>query len=301
MDWITGMQRAIDYIEANLDGELDYDDIARQSCSSAYHFQRVFGILCGYTLGEYIRNRRLTLAGAELSGGGLRVIDAALKYGYDSPDSFGRAFRAFHGVTPSQARGGGVTLRSFSRLSVKILLEGGNTMNYRIEEKPEMILTGFRRHFDGVPYGELREKQEEHMFVTTRGGQWMLRGASNKPSIDYCVITDVGDDGYDFAIAATLDRWERDNINNPDVVGDEFAGRFENIVVPAHTYAVFETERSRCPIPSYQDIRRQIVSEWLPVSGYQLSDAPEITAIHWRPSKDREQRYVEIWLPVEKK
>ncbi|MBP3667282.1 MAG: helix-turn-helix domain-containing protein, partial [Clostridia bacterium] len=98
MDWITGMQKAIDYIEAHLTEEIDYERVAAESFSSSYHFQRVFSILCGYTLGEYIRLRRLTLAGAELAGGGVRVIDIAMKYGYDSPDSFAKAFQRFHGI-----------------------------------------------------------------------------------------------------------------------------------------------------------------------------------------------------------
>ena len=135
MNWITGMQKAIDYIEENLTEEIDYEKVAEKSYSSSYHFQRVFGILCGYTLGEYIRLRRLSLAGAELASGKEKVIDIALKYGYDSPDSFAKAFQKFHGITPSQARADGSKLKSFSRLSIKILLEGGSTMNYRIEEK----------------------------------------------------------------------------------------------------------------------------------------------------------------------
>ena len=94
MDWITGMQKAIDYIEANLTEEIDYEKVAAQSFSSSYHFQRVFSILCGYTLGEYIRLRRLSLAGTELVTGKEKVIDIALKYGYDSPDSFSKAFHA---------------------------------------------------------------------------------------------------------------------------------------------------------------------------------------------------------------
>ena len=152
MDWVAGMQGALDYIEANLTDEIDYEKVAAVAYSSSYHFQRVFGILCGYTLGEYIRNRRLSLAGAELQADGAKVIDVALKYGYDNPDSFTRAFKAFHGVLPSQARDTSVALRSFSRLVLKFSLEGGTTMNYRIEEKPEMILTGFKRHFTGKLY-----------------------------------------------------------------------------------------------------------------------------------------------------
>ena len=88
MDWITGIQNAIDYVEDHLTEELDYEEIAKASCSSRFHFQRIFGILCGYTLGEYIRNRRLTLAGAELATTRAKVIDVAYKYGYENTESF---------------------------------------------------------------------------------------------------------------------------------------------------------------------------------------------------------------------
>ena len=174
MDWIIGMQKAIDYIEANLTEEIDYEKVAAESFSSSYHFQRVFSILCGYTLGEYIRLRRLSLAGAELANGKEKVIDIALKYGYDSPDSFAKAFQKFHGITPSQARADGSMLKSFSRLSIKISLEGGSIMNYRIEEKDEMILTGYKRRFSGIP-GE-RMEQEKEMYVKTRPLQYILQG-----------------------------------------------------------------------------------------------------------------------------
>lgn len=86
MDWVTGIQRAIDYIEEHLTEEIDYEAVAEQSFSSSFHFQRVFSILCGFTLGEYIRNRRLSKAGAELAREDVKVIDIALKYGYESPD-----------------------------------------------------------------------------------------------------------------------------------------------------------------------------------------------------------------------
>ena len=151
MDWITGIQNAIDYIENHLTETIDYDIVAKQSFSSTYHFQRIFSILCGFTVGEYIRNRRLSLAGSELATSDIKVIDVAMKYGYESPDSFAKAFQKFHGVTPSAARMKGSKLRSFSRLILKISLEGGKLMNYRIEEKPEMILTGYKKHFAGVP------------------------------------------------------------------------------------------------------------------------------------------------------
>ena len=108
MDWIVGMQKAIDYIENHLTEKIDYDIVAAQSFSSSYHFQRVFSILCGFTIGEYIRNRRLSLAGSELATTDAKVIDVALKYGYESPDSFAKAFKQFHGVLPSQVKNNGV-------------------------------------------------------------------------------------------------------------------------------------------------------------------------------------------------
>lgn len=135
MDWIAGIQRGIDYVEEHITENLDYAEIAKRAYSSSYHFQRVFGLLCGRTLGEYIRERRLTLAGSELSYSDLKVIDAALKYGYDTPESFSRAFTKFHGISPSQAKTCGSNLKSLSKLTVKLILEGGNVMNYRIEEK----------------------------------------------------------------------------------------------------------------------------------------------------------------------
>ena len=134
MDWITGIQAAVDYIEAHLTEELDYGEIAKQAACSPFYFQRIFGILCGIPLGEYIRNRRLTLAGCELSAGNAKVLDTALKYGYDSPESFARAFVRFHGITPSEAKKGG-KLKSFSRVSVQIILKGGSIMDYKIVTK----------------------------------------------------------------------------------------------------------------------------------------------------------------------
>lgn len=132
MDWTSGIQSAINYVEAHLTENIDYEAAAREACSSSFHFQRVFGILCGFTLGDYIRMRRLSLAADELVHSDEKIIDVALKYGYDSPESFTRAFTKFHGITPTEAKPGGV-VKAFSRLSVKLTLTGGSTMDYRIE------------------------------------------------------------------------------------------------------------------------------------------------------------------------
>ena len=303
MDWITGMQKALDYIEANLTEEIDYEKVAAESFSSCYHFQRVFSILCGYTLGEYIRLRRLSLAGAELANGKEKVIDIALKYGYDSPDSFAKAFQKFHGITPSQARADGSKLKSFSRLSIKISLEGGSIMNYRIETKPQFTLLGYKKRFEGTPYDELRHKQEGDFFITTRAHQWMLKGMANDKLSDYCVITNMNDDGYDFYIASTTDNWERDNLYNSKVTGIDFMDKFqfEEIIIPERTYAIFETEKQRMPIPEYFDLRKQIAAEWLSNNEYQMINAPEIAVYHWGIVGGYTERTIEIWIPIEKK
>lgn len=299
MDWICGIQNAIDYIEDHLTEEIDYEEVAKRSFSSSYHFQRIFGILCGYTLGEYIRLRRLSLAGVELANGRAKVIDVALKYGYDSPDSFAKAFRNFHGITPSEARTNGSMLKSFSRLSIQILLKGGNTMNYRIEEKPEMILTGYKRRFSGVP-GE-RAEQEKEMYVTTRPLQYILGALSGDSVSNFDIITNIDDNGYDFYIASRLTEYNRNNLDKDEVLGKEFAGYYENITIPKGTYAIFETERCAYPTQIFLELRKKIASEWLPNSGYVLKDAPELVVTHWYRGEERDQRYRELWIPVEKK
>ena len=298
MDWITGLQKAIDYIEAHLTEDIDYEKVAAESFSSSYHFQRVFSILCGYTLGEYIRMRRLSLAGAELANGNEKVIDISVKYGYDSPDSFAKAFQKFHGISPSKARIDGSMLKSFSRLSIKISLEGGCAMNYRIEEKDEMILTGYKRRFSGVP-GE-REEQEKDMYVNTRALQYILQGLSGNSEKNYHIITNVGDDGYDFYIANQLTEFLRNNLDKTHVLGEEYSKHFENIIIPKCTYAIFETEQCSYPTTVFLDLRKKIAGEWLPNSGYQLANAPELVVTHWFRGNKSNQRYRELWIPIEK-
>lgn len=297
MEWVVGIQKAIDYIEDHISEDLDYEEIAKTAFSSSYHFQRVFSILCGYTLGEYIRNRRLTLAGMELAADKVRVIDAAVKYGYDSPDSFTKAFAKFHGITPSAAREPGAELRSFTRLSIRISLEGGSSMNYRIEEKPEMVFTGYKRFFHGTPAE--RMEQEENFFVTTRLNQYALKGLAGDTVTSYGIMTNFREEGYDYYIASQLGQWEREHLE-AELGNAEDAKRFENITVPAQVYVVCETERCKYPTEVFMELRKEIVEEWLPSSGYMLAEAPEISVTHWFHNPDNEKRYIELWLPVVK-
>ena len=147
MEWSERMNAAIAYIEDNLAGEIDFSEAAKESCCSTFHFQRMFFALNGLTPAEYARRRRLTLAARELLSGEEKVIDIAMKYGYDSPDSFTRAFRNMHGVTPQAAREPGVKLMAFPRISFYIVLKGGNDMDYRIIEKPAFPIALTKRQF----------------------------------------------------------------------------------------------------------------------------------------------------------
>jgi AraC family transcriptional regulator len=297
MDWITGIQNALDYIENHLTEEIDYEQLAKVSFSSTYHFQRVFSILCGYSLGEYIRNRRLSLAGTELAAGKNKVIDVALKYGYDSPDSFTKAFVRFHGITPSQAKEPGAQLKSFSPLSIKITLEGGSIMSYKLEEKPALTLTGFKRRFTGTPGN--RDYQDHNFLVSTRADQFILQGAAHDSETIYEVTQNFGDDGYDYYLAAELSQEDLYEL------GAETASRYETVEIPAGLYLVCTTERSQWPFDHLEELWNRAVTEWLPFSGYELTQGPEVSVIHWfYRSGDmarNQSRYVELWLPLEKK
>lgn len=300
MDWISGIQNAINYIEDHITEEIDYEAVAKQSFSSGFHFQRVFSILCGMTLGEYIRNRRLSLAGAELAASNAKVIDIAAKYGYESPESFCKAFQKFHGIAPSQARSNGARLKSFSRLSIKISLEGGITMNYRIEEKRKMLLTGYKKRFTGDPND--KGMQDHNFACENRALQYMLQGMSGELVDTYQVLTNFGHDGYDFYFAYELPGYVLEDFDED--LG-EFAKMFEHIPIPAGRYLVCETERCKFPTNLVDDLRRRVVTQWLPSSDYVLRDAPEVGVIHWYWEEGNDalnnSRYCEIWLPIEKK
>ena len=301
MDWIIGIQNAINYIEAHITDELDYEQIAKESFSSSFHFQRVFSILCGYTLGEYIRNRRLTLAGTELANTREKIIDVAFKYGYETPESFTKAFQKFHGITPSQARGSGVMLKSFSRLSIKVSLEGGSIMNYRIEQKKPLVLFGYKTHFTGSP--KERQLQDHNFICGTRLKHAALQYMAHDADTTYNVFTNISDEGYEFSIAACLgeDGWE-DIVNT---FGDEVADWFEEIVIPGGTYLVCEGERCQYPANYADNLYREAVANLMSNSTYELAPGPEVEIVQWFYKEGDEKlnssRYLELWLPIEKK
>jgi AraC family transcriptional regulator len=147
MDWLAKMNSALDYIEENLTGEVDYAVAARKACCSSFNFQRMFSFITGTSLAEYVRRRRLTQAGIELQNSSIKVLDLAVKYGYDSGVAFSRAFQTVHGITPTQARSAGVTLKAYPRISFQVTIKGVHPMNYRIETKEAFQMFGLEGVF----------------------------------------------------------------------------------------------------------------------------------------------------------
>lgn len=276
--WTEDIQRALAYIEDNLTGELTIQAIAKEARVSPFYFQRIFGALCGISVGDYIRNRRLTLAGEDLLTTGEKIIDLAAKYGYDSPDSFNRAFQRFHGISPSAARKTGASLRSFAPVKIKLTLEGGNMLEYKIVEKPQFTVVGISRMFHAdTSYQEIPKFWSEIM------------GMENGPlcgMYGICMDLDEHDREFEYLIADNYIPWEE--------VPEGCAAR----VIPASTWAVFPC---RGPLPqTLQDVNTRMWSQWLPnCKNYRLSANLNIE-MYAPPAEKPEDTYSEIWLPVEK-
>lgn len=290
MDWITGISKAIDYIEEHITEPTDYARAAKEACSSPFNFQRVFALLCGYTLGDYVRMRRLTLAGEELLSTDAKVIDVALKYGYDSPESFSRAFTRFHGVSPSAVRKG-AAIRSFSRICVKLILTGGSIMEYRIEKKQAAKIICRRREFTKPGDDYTNREIPEFWNECGRDGSiqklcgYIKDSAQFKGLLGVCFSTEMTDSGFPYGIGAEYD-------------GEPDPQDFEIVEIPAYTYAVF-TVRGRMP-DAFRETYRKICTEFFPQSGYEYGNGIEIEVY---PSADvQNPDYTcEIWIAVKPK
>lgn len=290
MDWITGIQRALDYIETHLADEIDLEAVAKQAYSSSFHFQRMFGMLCSCTLGDYIRMRRLSAAASELCQTNAKIIDVALKYGYDTPESFSRAFARFHGITPSEARRGG-NVKSFSRLSVKLTLSGGTTMDYRIENRDAFQLICKRKQVNH-PQGDTAT-EDIAAFWNQCGADGTMEALCRYGRFDryqgilgVCFSEELADSGFPYGIGAEY---------NGAPVAE--AG-FDVIRIPAHTYAVFQC-RGKMP-DAFRDTYHKICTEFFPQSGYDYGNGVELEVY---PSADTDDPNYscEIWIAVNEK
>ncbi len=273
--WAENIQNAVQYIEEHLTEELEMEKIAASVYVSSFHFQRIFSALCGLTVGEYIRMRRLTLAGEELSRSDMRVIDAAVKYGYDSQDSFSRAFTKFHGISPKAAKEKGAKLRSYAPLKIRLSLEGGMMMEYRIVEKAAFTVVGTGRIFSAdTSYQEIPEFWKEH--YRTGGGEKIMD--------TFGVCIDGDGTQFEYLIA--------DNYCPCREIPDGCVTR----TFPAGTWAVFPW-RGALP-DSLQKVNTMIWTEWLPnCREYTLAGNYNLEAYLENGDKP-EDFYGEIWIPV---
>lgn len=277
-DLLDGIGNAIAYIEDNLTAELEIREIAKRACVSPFYFQRIFAALCGMGVGEYIRCRRLTLAAEALLSSDAKVIDIAAKFGYESPDSFNRAFQRFHGVSPSAARKQGAALRAFAPLKIKLTLEGGNMLEYKIVEKPQFTVVGLAKMFNPeTSYQEIPKFWHEVM------------GMEHSPvcgMYGICLDLDKDDKEFEYLIADNYIPWE------------EIPEGCKAVVIPASAWAVFPC---RGPLPqTLQDVNTRMWSQWLPnCRNYRLAANLNIE-MYAPPTADPADTYTEIWLPVEK-
>lgn len=290
MDMLARLNGALSYIEENLTNEVDYTEAARIACCSEYHFTRMFSFLSGITLSEYVRRRRMTLAAFELTCSDSKIIDVALKYGYASPDSFTRAFHNMHGVTPSEARVHGQSLKAFPRMTFQLTINGGNEMIYRIENKEAFCIVGIKKRvhiqFQGV------NKEIASMYESlTPELIHKLKGLSN-----------VEPSGLISASASFSEGRMEENGELDHYIGAATTkGAPEGLMqleVPASTWAVFQAVG---PFPSaLQEVWGRIYSEWFPSSDYELSEGPEIL---WNENNDvASPRFKsEIWIPIKKR
>lgn len=291
MDWLERMDRAMRYIEENLAGEIEFKTAAELACCSMYHFQRMFSFITDVSLSEYIRRRRLTQAAFELQTSDSKIIDLALKYGYDSPVSFTRAFQKLHGVTPTSAREAGVRLKAYPRLSFHISLRGDKEMNYRVIEKQAFPVIGKalrvstvnKAQLERIPqfWDELQQNGTINILdgiaATGKGGQIgnHLLGICQESA------------GEEFVYVIAVE-----NTAASAAVG------FETFTIPALTWGVFEAVG---PLPNaIQDLFKRIYTEFFPAGGYERANGPDIEVYYEGDCNSPDYRS-EVWLPVMKK
>ena len=290
MDLLIHWNSAVSYIEENLANDIDYQEAAKRALCSEYHFKRMFSFLAGIPLSEYIRRRRLTLAAFELEGSAVKVIDLAVKYGYNSPDSFTRAFQNVHGISPSEARTNGRALKAYPRITFQLTVKGGNEMNYRMEEKDAFRIVGLRKRVPIVFNGVNPEI----------AAMWnSLDGAAIQELKQLSNVEPAGliSASANFSEGRMEEKGELDHYIGAATT-QSCPEHLASLEVPALTWAVFEAAG---PFPdTLQNVWGRIYAEWFPTASYEQAEGPEIL---WNADKDVTSPVFrsEIWIPVIKK
>lgn len=286
MDFIQNLQKAIEYIEDYILEPITYEDVAKQLHLSSYHFHRTFSMVTGMTVNEYIRKRRLSMAGQEISMSNMKVIDVAFKYGYESPESFTKAFSRFHGITPNLAKRAGAKLKSFNRLLIKIKLEGGNVLDYRIETREGFKLLAKVKKFRNDIVSE-SDNNEIADF-------WKESGNNGTFSIleQHAVSSDM------YGLCAPI---SKENTHFDYGIGVVYTGGsipegFSEWEVKPTLWAVFKCigDNPDCIGETWN----RIFKEFLPGSEYQMLDDTDFELYSDNLQSDC---FCEIWIPVKKR
>lgn len=289
MEWLKRLNQSLEYIEDNLDKDIEYEKIAKIAGCSVYHFQRMFSYMAEMPLSEYIRSRRLTKAAFDLQTGD-KVIDVALRYGYDSPTAFNRAFQKFHNVSPSKAQKEGTCLKAHPPISFKITVKGVERMEYSIVKKGEMRIVGTKIELNKGNNGQMDESSMAENFKNVPAF-WQTVGQDGRLNkiISSMDSKSKGVLGVS-ACMANVEKWmyyigvETDK---------EVIEGLEEYIIPATTWAIFKGTGA---MPTaIQDIEKRIVTEWFPTSGYEYADAPDIEVYL---NQDPANSEFEVWVPV---
>ena len=288
MDFLKRMTEVIDYIETHINEDIDYTDVAMIVCCGVYQFGRIFSYVVGVSLAEYIRNRRLSLAALELQTGNAKVLDTALKYGYSSPESFARAFREMHGVSPKEAKG--MTLKMYPRITFQIYIKGAVEMDYRIEEKSSIKCVGKTYH---IIKGEDVCANAWNQYLDIKDektGRTPNETIAYDFNLDRAPIWQVG-------VSRVLDDGSTVLSIGAKAGDAEYPG-FDMFEIPATTWALFPGKGK--VIEGVSAMFAKIYTEWLPSSGYEQS--MQYTVEIYPPGDAESNDYAfEIWIPVKKK
>lgn len=280
MQWITRLNKAINYIEEHLSDTIDYEELSKIACCSTYHFQRMFGYMADVPLAEYIRRRRMSRAAVDLQSGSEKIIDVALKYGYDSPTAFNRAFQNVHGIAPSLVKNQGVSIKAFPPISFKITIKGAEEMEYRIEQRDAFRIVGVsqplhhevEKNFEVVP--NMWQK------AAMDGTLAKLAGMMNGEPKGMLGVSACNHDDWNYFIAAASDQTIDDSL--------------EEYRIPAATWAIFSGSGVGTSI---QELEKRIITDWLPTSGYEYGNGPDVEVYL---SPDPQNAVYEVWIPVVK-
>ena len=287
MDTLKAYNKALSYIEEQLEDEISIETAAKIACCSEHHFRRMFSYLSGISLSEYIRRRKLTRAADDLRVKDARVIDIAVKYGYGSPDAFSRAFHALHGILPSEAGESGVRLKAFPKMTFNLTIKGAEEMDYHIVEKNDFRIVGIRKRVPIQFHGVNEEISEMYRKLTPELIRRLKALSDQKP---YGIISASAN----FPEGRMEESGELDHyigvVTSMDAQSD-----LEVMEVSKGTWAVFE---SVGPFPeTLQSVWGRIYSEWFPASGYESVEGPEILW-HEHPDTAHPSYRSEIWIPV---